>query len=141
MNSWRLQSLHLRRGSEWLLMRLQTPWRSLNGFSLGDACLRVPDCAESGPQSLCLMWRARGFGNSPVWDPTTSMKLRCHTTSLAQTHLTRVRPRELIYSGSGALRSWDPLVVEIWIEMLREKLKHISFLLKLGASIDAFLGA
>jgi hypothetical protein len=34
-----------------------------------------------------------------------------------------------------------PMVVETWIEMLREKLKHISSLLRLGASVDAFLGA
>jgi hypothetical protein len=33
------------------------------------------------------------------------------------------------------------MVVEIWIEMLREKLKHISSLLGLGASVDAFLMA
>jgi hypothetical protein len=33
------------------------------------------------------------------------------------------------------------MVVETWIEMLREKLKHISSLLRLGASVDAFLGA
>jgi vacuolar-type H+-ATPase subunit E/Vma4 len=62
-------------------------------------------------------------------------------TSSLQTHLTRVRPRELLYSRSGVLRSWDPMVVETWIEMLKEKLKHISSLLRLGASIDAFLEA
>jgi hypothetical protein len=61
--------------------------------------------------------------------------------SSAQTHLTGVWPRELLYSGSGALRRWQPIVVETWIEMLREKLKHISSLLRLGASVDAFLGA
>jgi hypothetical protein len=33
------------------------------------------------------------------------------------------------------------MVVEIQIEMLKEKLKHISSLLKLSASVDAFLGA
>jgi hypothetical protein len=71
----------------------------------------------------------------------TSIELWCHVTSLAQTHLTRDRPRELLYSGSDALRSWDPMVVETWIEILREKLEHISSLLRLGASIDAFLRA
>jgi hypothetical protein len=30
--------------------------------------------------------------------------------------------------------------VETWIEMLREKLKHISSLLRLDASVDTFLG-
>jgi hypothetical protein len=49
--------------------------------------------------------------------------------------------RELLCSGSGALGSWDSMVVETWIEMFREKLKHISSLLRLGASVDAFLGA
>jgi hypothetical protein len=33
------------------------------------------------------------------------------------------------------------MVVETWIEMLKEKLKHISSLFKLGASVDAFLMA
>jgi hypothetical protein len=33
------------------------------------------------------------------------------------------------------------MVVETWIEMLIEKLKLISSLLGLGASVDAFLGA
>jgi vacuolar-type H+-ATPase subunit E/Vma4 len=33
------------------------------------------------------------------------------------------------------------MVVETWIEMLKEKLKHILSLLRLGASIDAFLEA
>jgi hypothetical protein len=33
------------------------------------------------------------------------------------------------------------MVVETYIEMIREKLKHISSLLRLGASVDAFLGA
>jgi hypothetical protein len=33
------------------------------------------------------------------------------------------------------------MVVETWTEMLREKLKHISPLLRLGALVDAFLGA
>jgi hypothetical protein len=32
------------------------------------------------------------------------------------------------------------MVVEIWIEMLREKLKHISSLLRLDAFVNAFLG-
>jgi hypothetical protein len=39
------------------------------------------------------------------------------------------------------LESWNPMVVETRIEMLREMLKHISSLLWLGASVDAFLGA
>jgi hypothetical protein len=33
------------------------------------------------------------------------------------------------------------MVVETYIEMIREKLKHISSLLRLGAYVDAFLGA
>jgi hypothetical protein len=33
------------------------------------------------------------------------------------------------------------MVVETWIEMLREKLKHISSLLSLNASVNIFLGA
>jgi hypothetical protein len=33
------------------------------------------------------------------------------------------------------------MIVETWIEMLRGKLKLISSLLGLGASIDAFLAA
>jgi hypothetical protein len=33
------------------------------------------------------------------------------------------------------------MIVEIWIEMLEEKLKHISSLLRLSASVDAFLMA
>jgi hypothetical protein len=81
-----------------------------------------------------------GSGNLPIQDPTTSMELRCHTTSSIQTHLTGFQLRELLCFRSGALRSWDPMVVETWIEMLREKLKHISTLLRLGASIDTFLG-
>jgi hypothetical protein len=68
------------------------------------------------------------------------MELCCHATSSAQTHLTEIRPRELLCSRSGALRSWDPIVGETYIEMLREKLKYISSLLKLGASVDTFLG-
>jgi hypothetical protein len=32
------------------------------------------------------------------------------------------------------------MVVETWIEVLREKLKHISSLLRLDASVDFFLG-
>jgi hypothetical protein len=43
-----------------LLTRLRTPWRSLNGYSLGDARLWVLDCAELGSQSLHCAWRARG---------------------------------------------------------------------------------
>jgi hypothetical protein len=35
----------------------------------------------------------------------------------------------------------NPMVVKTWIEMLREKLKYISLLLRLDASVDAFLGA
>jgi hypothetical protein len=69
------------------------------------------------------------------------MELRCHAASSAQTHLTGVRPRGLVCSGPGALMSWDPMVVKTWIEMLIEKLKLISSLLGLGASVDAFLGA
>jgi hypothetical protein len=42
------------------------PMRSLNGCSPGDTRLRVPDCVESGHQSLNLLWRARGSWNSPV---------------------------------------------------------------------------
>jgi hypothetical protein len=33
------------------------------------------------------------------------------------------------------------MVVETWTEMLRETLKHISYLLRLDAYVDAFLGA
>jgi hypothetical protein len=33
------------------------------------------------------------------------------------------------------------MIVETWIELLREKLKHILSLLRLGASVDAFLGS
>jgi hypothetical protein len=33
------------------------------------------------------------------------------------------------------------MVIETWIEMLKEKLKHISTLLMLDASADTFLGA
>jgi hypothetical protein len=33
------------------------------------------------------------------------------------------------------------MVAETWIEMLKEKLKFISPLLRLGASVDAFLEA
>jgi hypothetical protein len=45
-----------------------------------------------------------GSENSPVQDPMTSTELRCHMASSAQTHLTGVWPRELLYSGFGALR-------------------------------------
>jgi hypothetical protein len=141
MNSWRLQSLPLGRGSEWLLARLQTPWRSLNGCTLADAHLWVPDCPESDPQSLHLAWRAERSRISPVRDPTTSTELRCNMASSTQTHLTGIWPRELLFFRSGALRSWDPMVVETWIEMLRERLKHISSLLRLGTSVDALLEA
>jgi hypothetical protein len=64
---------------------------------------------------------------------------RCHVVSSAQTLLTGVQPRELLYFGSGALKSWNPMVVETKIEILKGKLKHISPLLRLGASVDAFL--
>jgi hypothetical protein len=70
----------------------------------------------------------------------TSMELWCHTASSAQTLHNGVRARFLLCSGSGVLESWDPMVVETWIEMLRETLKHISSLLRLGASVDTFLG-
>jgi hypothetical protein len=33
------------------------------------------------------------------------------------------------------------MAVKTWIEMLREKLKHISCLLRFGASVDTFLVA
>jgi hypothetical protein len=33
------------------------------------------------------------------------------------------------------------MVVETWIEMLKEKLKYISSLLRLGDSVASFLGA
>jgi hypothetical protein len=77
----------------------------------------------------------------PIYDPTTTMKLRCHAASSSQTHLIGVQPRELLCSGFGALMSWEPMVVETWVEMLREKLKHILSLLRLGTSINIFLGA
>jgi hypothetical protein len=64
------------------------------------------------PKVFTLHGVPSGSGNSAVRDPLTSMKLRCHTTSLAQTHLTGVRLSELLCSGSSALRSWDPMVVE-----------------------------
>jgi hypothetical protein len=66
-----------------------------------------------------------------------STKLWCNVTSSAQTHLTGVQPRELLCSKSGALRRLGQMVVETWIG----KLKHISFLLRLGTSVGAFLGA
>jgi hypothetical protein len=52
-----------------------------------------------------------------------------------------VWPRELLCFGFSALESLDPMVVETWIEMLKETLKHISSLLGLDASVDTFLGA
>jgi hypothetical protein len=61
--------------------------------------------------------------------------------SSAQTHLTGVWPRALLCFASRTLGSGDPMVVETWMEMLKEKLKLISPLLKLSASVDAFLGA
>jgi hypothetical protein len=69
------------------------------------------------------------------------MELRCHVAFSAQSHLSRDRTRELLCSGFGVLRSWDPMVVETWIEIFREKFKHISPLLKLDAPVDAFHGA
>jgi hypothetical protein len=33
------------------------------------------------------------------------------------------------------------MIIETWIELLREKLKHILSLLRLGASVDTFLEA
>jgi hypothetical protein len=71
-------------------------WCHASGF------LTVPSQA---PKAFTLCGVPGGSGNSSVQDPTTSTVLRCHTASLSQTHLTGVRPRELLYSGSGALRS------------------------------------
>jgi predicted short-subunit dehydrogenase-like oxidoreductase (DUF2520 family) len=48
-----------------------------------------------------------------------------HMTSLAQPHLSGVQQRELLCSESCAVKSWDPMVVETWIEVLIEKLKYI----------------
>jgi hypothetical protein len=70
-----------------------------------------------------------------------SMELWCHAASSAHTHLTGVRASELLCSGSGVLWTWDPMIVETWIEMLREKLKCISSSFRLGASINAFFEA
>jgi hypothetical protein len=123
------------------LMRHRGSWRSLKGRSLGVACLWVPDCAESGPQSLYLVRHSEGSGNSNVRDPTTSMELWCHMTFSVQTLLNGVWPRELLCFGFSALESLDPMVVETWIEMLKETLKHISSLLGLDAFVDTFLGA
>jgi hypothetical protein len=53
----------------------------------------------------------------------TSTELCCHAASSTQTHLTWVRPRELLCFAFSMLRSWDPTVVETWMEMLKEKLK------------------
>jgi hypothetical protein len=53
-----------------------------------------------------------GSENSPVRDPMTYIELWCHMASSAQTHLTRVQPRKLLCSGSGVLRSWDPVVIK-----------------------------
>jgi hypothetical protein len=47
----------------------------------------------------------------------------------------------LLCFTSSMLGSGDPMVVETWMEMLKEKLKLISPLLKLSAFVDAFLGA
>jgi hypothetical protein len=52
----------LGRGSERLLTWLQSPWRSLNDCSLEDAHLWGSDCADSGPQSLHLVWHIGGGG-------------------------------------------------------------------------------
>jgi hypothetical protein len=54
-----------------------------------------------------------GSRNSPIREPTTSTELQCHVASSAQTHLTGVRSRELLYSWSSALGSWDPMVIQI----------------------------
>jgi hypothetical protein len=67
----------------------------------------------------------------------TSMELWCHMASSAWTHLTRVRPRELLCSESGAVGPNGHRNLE---EMFKEKLKHILSLLRLGASVDVFLG-
>jgi hypothetical protein len=71
-----------------LLTWLRPPWGSLNGCSLIDARLRVPNCVVSGPQSLHRVRHAGGPGNSPVQDSMIYTKLWCHVTSSAQTHLT-----------------------------------------------------
>jgi hypothetical protein len=71
----------------------------------------------------------------------TTTELRCHAASSTQTHLTGVRPRELLCSESGVLMSWDSMVVETYIGMLEEKLKYISTLLRFDTSIDALFGA
>jgi hypothetical protein len=72
--------------------------------------LTVPSHA---PKVFILRDMSGWSGNSPVWDPTTSTKLWCNAASSAQTHLTGVRLRELLCSGSGVLRSWDLMVEEI----------------------------
>jgi hypothetical protein len=52
-----------------------------------------------------------------------------------------VSPMEMHASRFLTAPSQAPMVVETWTEMLREKLKHILPLLRLGALVDAFLGA
>jgi hypothetical protein len=46
--------------------------------------------------------------------------------------------REQRCSGSGVLGSWDPMVVETWIKILRKWLEHISSLLRLDTFLDAW---
>jgi hypothetical protein len=64
-------------------MLLRTPWRSLNGCSLGDALLRVPDCVESAPKVFTLRDVSGGTRYSPIQDPMISTELRCQATSSA----------------------------------------------------------
>jgi hypothetical protein len=95
---------------------------------------------ELGPQSLHRARRARGSRTCLSGIPRPARSYGATRLPQPGPLLTGVRPRELLYFGSGALRSWDPMSVETWIEMLREKLKHISSLLRLDASVDTFLG-
>jgi hypothetical protein len=66
-----------------------------------------------------------------AWFRTLST-LWCDVASSAQTHLTGVQPRKLLSSVSGVLGSWDPIVVETWIEMP-------GVLLRLGVCWEALL--
>jgi hypothetical protein len=66
-----------------------------------------------------------------AWFHTLST-LWCDVASSAQTHLTGVQPRKLLSSMSGVLGSWDPMVVETWIEMP-------GVLLRLGVCWEALL--